>query len=910
MKCVRYILIALLFISSPALATITVIGNAGTSSSFTFTVPVTTKVYDHATGTLFLGLAGGAAFSLNKIARFNGSTTPVATAIGTNVSGATIEFLTLSTFIGNTQPNLVFSTLNTNPFSQTNFNVANSAGTLNNSGTLNDANGNLTAGIVGLAASDSFVFAPVRPNGGNFGATGSGIALASLTPSTSNTVPMPPPTISVLDATTGSIGNLALPLNATSVELRGAGTDPVIFQTGSNTNQVVTLWDEQLQRVYFGFRISTDVNAGEVGKAVTLGFTNTLNDALTLVPITPDSAISAGAINEFIVTKQSNQPITIKKMGIMHTSTGPSYLIIQGGLGNTVWALPLVDNPLDSASHGTLANKNSPLSPQFTFTQPATAAGELANDTDTFAIVGATTVPLAANGDIFDMVVSGDTVYISIATATTTTSDSGIFYSQALFDQDGKIAGWTPWTKRAFPPTTDTSTGISFFDVDAVTSTIWAVDGQTQQIVRTNSWSSSNNIAGSLLNTLNTTFGNTCKSGSCSVLDLDQATRGFSGNTHARYALFGGHQIVAFALVSRGISTTVNSPQIITSDYSSPSNYVITNLPGQAGTVTSLEYSRRLLAEGSSNYFFAGTEQGLYAFADNNGNGFLVSQLGSLNAPPFNGRWHKITTIPGSIIDVKSDGSQLYVLTREFDAINLFKSTLYSISYTTNINTMFASPVIIAQTMTSSLTSTRLFTAIQFIENQLVVATNRGLYRSTTPGGVALAINQTTAGWTFISNNTSFFNGIAGIDSSLPITQSTTIWPFSIQTQSTLHTFENGSIDQLNGTTSLLPYEFIPLYFISKEQLTNPAFAILPAIHYFWTDGNRRLFVTTANGCCKGNSLFSLPYDTLDWRISSPNQTIIITPIVTSTRTINWVKQIGATGLLLLGTSQGIISLE
>ncbi len=51
------------------------------------------------------------------------------------------------------------------------------------------------------------------------------------------------------------------------------------------------------------------------------------------------------------------------------------------------------------------------------------------------------------------------------------------FYSQAQFNQEGKIIGWTPWTKRAFP-TSGTTTGVSFFDVDSVTGTIWAVDGQ------------------------------------------------------------------------------------------------------------------------------------------------------------------------------------------------------------------------------------------------------------------------------------------------------------------------------------------------------------------------------------------------------------------------------------------------
>ncbi len=94
-----------------------------------------------------------------------------------------------------------------------------------------------------------------------------------------------------------------------------------------------------------------------------MGFSNTSNNAFTARAITPDSAISAAAVNELIVTKQSKQAITIKKLGVLHASTGPSYLIVQGGWGNLptigkhCLCITLVDNPTDTLAHGTLANK-------------------------------------------------------------------------------------------------------------------------------------------------------------------------------------------------------------------------------------------------------------------------------------------------------------------------------------------------------------------------------------------------------------------------------------------------------------------------------------------------------------------------------------------------------------------------
>lgn len=199
---------------------------------------------------------------------------------------------------------------------------------------------------------------------------------------------------------------------------------------------------------------------------------------------------------------------------------------------------------------------------------------------------------------------------------------------------------------------------------------------------------------------------------------------------------------------------------------------------------------------------------------------------------------------------------------------------------------------------------------LELIENQIVLATNKGLYRTTTVGGATLATNQATAAWVSIGTQQSYYNALTSVDSAVPLTQNTTIWALSLQSATLLNTFENGNIEQLNGTISTADYAFIPPYFISSEQLTNPLYAVLPPLTYFWTDGNRRLFVSANGYCTAGNSLFSLPFNTLDWRVPAPDQTIITNAIVTPNQTINWIKQIGATGLLLMGTNKGILSLE
>lgn len=94
-----------------------------------------------------------------------------------------------------------------------------------------------------------------------------------------------------------------------------------------------------------------------------------------------------------------------------------------------------------------------------------------------------------------------------------------------------------------------------------------------------------------------------------------------------------------------------------------------------------------------------------------------------------------------------------------------------------------------------------------------------------------------------VGTQQSYYNALAALDSAVPLTSNTTIWALSLQSDSLLNTFENGTIEQLNGTISTADYAFVPPYFISTQQLTDPLFAVLPPLTYFWTDGNRRLLV-------------------------------------------------------------------
>ena len=139
---------------------------------------------------------------------------------------------------------------------------------------------------------------------------------------------------------------------------------------------------------------------------------------------------------------------------MIDTSTGLSYLVVFGGHGlphetrRKLFALPIVNDYLHPYA-GMLANKNSVPISQFGekkpfrfekrfFTEPAIKPGDLFEETDAAARIGGSVV---LDDDIRQVIVAGDAVYIVVK--------NNIYYSQALFDEYGRIKCWTDWAIRS-----------------------------------------------------------------------------------------------------------------------------------------------------------------------------------------------------------------------------------------------------------------------------------------------------------------------------------------------------------------------------------------------------------------------------------------------------------------------------
>lgn len=888
------------------------------------------KVFDRAFGTLYLGLAGGGNNALTAFYRFDGSGTPSSSAIATNaaLTGSTIEFLALSEQGCDTPTLLAAVTLLTNDFSQTKVTALNNTGsTVTTSLDLNDATGAaVTAGIVGLAASNNYIFAAVRPNGANFGAAHSGIALIKLDPATV--------ALTVQNAVAGGNGNVAQTFDLDSPTL-GIST-AVIFDTPDNTN-ISLHYDSFLQRLYLATRITAGADGA---RSVAVAYVDNAG-SLQINKIAPNGAFNA--LNDQIIGTTNATTVHAYQVGVLHASTGPSYLIVNGNAdittnhANSIYALPLVDNPSVPADHGTLARKDAALT-NGTFTVPATLPAHLATIAEDAAKVGTGPLPIPNDNIPWEIVVVGDTVYASIDDPFSANSESGIFYSQALFDETGKIARWTPWSKRAtpfnsFPDSTATlHPQVSFFDVDAMNGKLWAVgaalvgtDVLPTATLITTAWdtgSTTKSLAGALNANMTT--------GCYSILDLDQSTRGFEPATgcRTRYALFGGVDKVIFARVSQAAAGSPY-PQTVTTDYSGAADFLSSPLPSGAGAVVALEYSRRVVGEGAQNYFFAGAQGGLYVFADATGAGAgftSAAAVNALNATPFStGKWYQIDTdlIEGSVIALKTTGEgvgALYILTLEAttNPTSPIISRLYRMLLDTTFDTMNAIShiALLAQSQTaalnSDLTNAKIIVGMQNITiagptEQLVIATNNGLYRSTRAGanGILAATDQADALWTPVDpTDTALYTGLFGIDNAQ---FQSTMWAVQTADEAGAKTFERSNIRQLSGMVTANGYTFIPNPFNSSD-ITAANATTLPQATFFWSDGNRRFFVMKRTGDSAGrNRLMVFPYDQDEWCAST---IYVLDPVMSNICSCNCIKQIGATGILMVGTDSGVVALE
>lgn len=357
---------------------------------------------------------------------------------------------------------------------------------------LPDATGAVSAGVVGLSSNStesltpdfSQFFAAVKNNAGEFGEPGSGIAGGSfkIEKKTDNNILSFAPT-------------KTLALDKTSVAIK-INNDATSFNNVAYNKSVDMHWSDRFKTLYSALLVTGGAGTTDGVRGIVRGN----------VEIAPAAAFTA---NSIVGGVGASLQVSMHCVRTMVTSTLLDYLIVVGGVGapadtkRMVFALPLVNNDT-SKFFGVLAKKDAlPIdrcsdSAPYRFqarvlSEPALVVGDLFEPTDTPAIVGGTGI---LPGDITEVHVHNDTVFVSVATEGT--EKSGIFYSQALFDAVGKIKGWTVWQRAS--GSTDHIFGFALNNYNGNFWLMPGADAETINTVKRTAWGLGNGDLTSVVN--------------------------------------------------------------------------------------------------------------------------------------------------------------------------------------------------------------------------------------------------------------------------------------------------------------------------------------------------------------------------------------------------------------------------
>lgn len=734
----------------------------GSQTAFNGSIGYKTRVLDRYSGTLYVATDNAESTSslesyrISSVARNALAATPLATnlapaALISNIAlikptlqAATILAFTRSDATGVTDAN-ANQVVWTMPLSGT------GALTPVQTSFLTDAASDTTAKVSLIATSSQHIFARVWKSGATTDSTNAGIANLQLNADGS--------TFSILQ---GSLTVPAISLDQNSTVLKPGGTG--ISPTGFAVNDMV--WDEDLKTLYVGGTAAVAAGGGGIGIAKA-----TLDPATGLLAINPiiSSAITSATNNQTAIfmstTSTETQTLAINKIKVMTTSTGYKYLIMNGGIGNNtvandisgneVWALRLAQTSGTNFSQGDIISNNS-------VSESALPTGFQGLKTLISAEVGARSLDLDTTVSVSDMQVVGDAVFVSVVTTraqgavSDLVADPGIFVSRAMFSEDGIIVAWTPW-QRAYPSINNAAIitpsvsddSATFFQVDGATGKIWKGRSDGRGIYRSAWLIGANAITDGLQLALNTTLNDGC----FCMLDLPNGTPGLGVPNDDRnaFALFGGNEKVVFVRTQSGGHNDFAVTTTGTGVFADPGTNFLTTAEGLsgAGPIRCLGYGYRQDIGGPSNgYFFAGTNGGLYAYANSNdGTGFDTSAaLINLTTSPFDmGSWQKIRSDvigDAAISSIITGSNNVYFTTIDTTSTGSNLDQLYSIAlatpdnaptdYTVTVDDM--NPILKAQSGFGGLPANAVFTGFALVTNDTyngffgVLSTNNGVY--------------------------------------------------------------------------------------------------------------------------------------------------------------------------------------
>jgi hypothetical protein len=635
----------------------------------------------------------------------------------------------------------------------------------------NDAAGNPCGFTAGLCSGyvdtngslQNIVIGAVTQNGSDFGTGNSGIALARYT------IDKKSYALTMLNAQTGTTGNKALQVN-TSTSAFKVGAD--LASIGITTLPVINFyWDFYLQRLFVALRVKAAAGADNGARSIAVGHFD--NQKLVLDSLLPD-ALALASDNDAIVAANNGYATSSYKMCTMHTSTGLSYLIVNGGnnpaggsgireIPGKIFALPLVNERavgsktwLTSATHGTLAAKDQIPTTTYNdanhrfimrqFKTPATTVDQLTLETDKAALVGAGLLPLipttapTAVMVIKDLFVVNDAVYAAIAASYDNSGgqpqEPGLFHSRAIFDEYGRIAAWTPWQRvngsddNIYASGLDAKTGI-FWSltgnadgsvVNTVKQTVWGADAKDGLLGGT-----STDAGVGLINILTQQFPMTL-GGIQALNDFDNNLNNvdipYSGLEENTVLLACGYHTFAFVLTgddSEADGTIKPYTGNFATNMATNSNDTFPSGTGRVFVITGPRLSsigplttQTIFSNDTYSWIAVGGVRGLVILSDESGYGYPTNEL------PTNFTFKKVGNY-AYVQKVVGDGYYLYVLTNS----SLERITIDPAAFASgNIQR-----TIVATTLSLGINNYGCFTDVVIADNLALLATSNGLFR-------------------------------------------------------------------------------------------------------------------------------------------------------------------------------------
>jgi hypothetical protein len=405
----------------------------------------------------------------------------------------------------------------------------------------------------------------------------------------------------------------------------------------------VNMFEEQMPWLYIGLQVQAGGAPGDGAFGVVA--MPALQEAPNFFKIAPDTAITADSI---IATNAANTQVNIYHVRTMFTTMQLPYLIVVGGVvgtsanNRTVYALPQLN------ANGGLAKISA--EPQVTFSDqypyriinrafvtPAAVAGDLYSSTAVPAQVGGGPAP----GEVTDIFVSGDAVFVSVAVSSGSVQP-GIFHSQALFDNFGRIKGWTNWQRVGA-----TNVPVWRFAFDERSGNFWYLTGTSEATIQTvlrTQWEQGENGFSGLVNGL---FSE--KTGGVQGLfDIAKATTPALDGNISLNIMTGFQQVM---IAQTGATTTGFGP---VTDFSNGFRSTNGTTQGFTPGVTWLNFTGGVLddlgaiiaatvvTDGTYGWFVVGGNGGVAVLAHADGTGWPVSLQNGFVGLDANMQWYKV----------------------------------------------------------------------------------------------------------------------------------------------------------------------------------------------------------------------------------------------------------------------------